>query len=610
LDFTLLFPDILHDLPVLSLRASSPSSRPERGALMRRLAISVLLGAACLAQVPPAQLPVPKFEDIAKQAGLSVVHISSPEKKYIVETMSGGVGFIDCDNDGKLDIVLVNGSTVDRYRQGGDPLVTLYHQDADLHFTDITKSAGLTRKGWGMGVAVADFDNDGWQDLYITGYGGNALYRNLGNCKFEDVTDKAGVRVGGFGQGAAWGDYDRDGYVDLFVARYLDLDMNHLPPFGGPGCTIMSVKVHCGPLGLPGETNFLFHNRGDGTFEDVTKKAGVDNSPGAYGMQPLWFDYDNDGWPDLYVSNDAGPNYLYHNNRDGTFEDVSLVSGTAVDANGKPQGSMGVDAADIDHDGLLDLFVPNYAFQYDTLYLNQGDKGFVDITASAHLAEPTYPYVGWGAGFLDVANEGWPDILVTNGHVYPQADLMVGSAPYREPIQLFRNNRDRTFEDVSVFSGLDKFRRSWRGVAFADVNNDGKTDALVLDEDGPPLLLMNRTRSSNHSVLFHLIGTKSNKAAIGARVTVTAGDLMQFNEVRGGASLFSQNDLRLHFGLGAHAVMNSVEVWWPSGRKETFQKLDADFIYTIVEGEGIQQKLPFAKEKPPDPAAKASLPKP
>jgi hypothetical protein len=544
-----------------------------------------------------ASVPVLRFEDVAPRVGLTVSHISSAEKKYIIETVSGGVGFIDCDNDGRLDNVTVNGSNVDRYRAGGDPMVTLYHQDANLKFTDITTSAGLNVKGWGMGVAVADFDNDGWQDLYVTGFGRYVLYRNLGDCKFQDVTEKAGLQAGGFGQGAAWGDYDRDGFVDLFIARYLRININHLPDFGSPECTIMSVKVHCGPLGLPGETNLLYRNRGDGTFEDVTRKAGVFDSGGAYGMQPLWFDYDNDGWPDLYVSNDAGPNDLYHNKHDGTFEDVSLISGTAVDGNGRSQGSMGVDAADFDHDGLLDLFVPDYAFQYDTLYWNRGPQGFVDITTKANLAKPTHPYVGWGTGFFDVDNDGWTDILVTNGHVYPQANLIQGSAPYREPIQLFRNHRDRTFEDFTAIAGLDKLRAaSWRGVAFGDVNNDGKVDVLVLDADGPPLLLINRSETKNHAVLFHLIGTKSNKGAIGARVTVKAADLVQFNEVRGGSSLFSQNDLRLHFGLAEHTLMNSVDIVWPSGKKETFENLPADLIYTIVEGDGIKQRLPFAVE--------------
>ncbi len=589
--------------------------------------VSVLLLVACVTQAPAGQRDtsgargqekrsskvspasqaagmaplIPKFEDVAKKAGLTASHIASPDKMYIVEAMSGGVGFIDCDNSGKLDIVIANGSTVDRYRKGGDLMVTLYHQDGkngELHFTDITQSAGLNTRGWGMGVAVGDFNNDGWQDLYVTGYGGGVLYQNLGNCKFKDVTAAAGVRAEGFQQGAAWGDYDRDGYVDLFVSRYLHFDASHIPENIKNGCPLMSVKVHCGPLGLLGETNVLFRNRGDGTFEDVTKKAGVDNSPGSYGMQPLWFDYDNDGWPDLYVSNDAGPNYLYHNKRDGTFEDVSAISGTAVDANGKPQGSMAVDAADIDHDGLLDLFVANFMFQYDTLYWNRGPQWFEDISAQAHLVTPTSPYVGWGGGFLDFDNSGWPDILVTNGHVYPQADLIQGYGTYRQPIKLFRNNHDRTFEDVSTVSGVDKFRRSWRGVAFGDVNNDGKIDAVVVDADGPPLLLINRTQTANHAVQFHLIGTKSNRAAIGARVTVSAGDLKQFNEVRGGASLFSQNDLRLHFGLGQNALMNSVEVSWPSGAKDSFQNLPADFIYTIEESAGIEKKVPFATADP------------
>jgi enediyne biosynthesis protein E4 len=545
------------------------------------LLLSFLLIRLFFAQTPPLR-PVPRFEDVAKSAGLTVAHVSSREKKYIIESMSGGVGFIDCDNDGKLDIVTVNGSNVDRYRKGGDLLVTLYHQDAGLKFTNITESAGLTRKGWGMGVAVADFDNDGWQDLYVTGYGGNVLYRNLGNCKFEDVTDKAGLRVGGFSAGAAWGDFDRDGNVDLFVPRYVHVDIDHLPEFGSKveSCTVMSVKVQCGPLGLPGESDFLFRNRGDGTFEDVSKKAGVNDPAEAYGMQGIWFDYDNDGWPDLYVANDAGPNYLYRNKHDGTFEDVSLISGTAVDGNGKPQGSMGVDAADFDHDGRLDLFVTNFTFQPSTLYWNRGPQGFDDISMTAHLAQPTYPYVGWGTAFFDMDNDGWPDLLIANGHVFPQVDAIKGAAPYREPLQLFRNHHDRTFEDVTALSGLDKLPLACRhGAAFGDVNNDGKIDVLILNLDETPTLLINRTDSGNHAVLFHLVGTRSNRAAIGARVTVTAGDLRQFNEVRGGSSYMSQNDLRLHFGLGAHPAIDAVEIAWPSGQKDTLHNLAADEIH-------------------------------
>lgn len=564
--------------------------------LCRQLLLYLVFpAAATLAQSASPPAPI-QFQDIAQLAGLTVPHISSPEKKSILESMSGGVAFIDCDNDGKLDIVTVNGSNVDRYRAGGDPLITLYHQDDNLRFTDITKAAGLTRKGWGMGVAVADYDNDGWQDIYVTGFGGNVLYRNLGNCKFQDVTEKAGLQAGGFSVGAAWGDYDRDGHLDLFVARYVSLDINHLPEFGSvkASCTILNIKVQCGPLGLPGSTDLLFHNRGDGTFEEVSRKAGVANPQGAYGMQPLWLDYNNDSWPDLYVANDIGPNYLYRNRHDGTFEDVSLLSGTAVDGDGKPQGSMGVDAADFDHDGLLDLFVTNYAFQPDTLYWNQGAAGFLDISSTAGLAKPTYPYVGWGTGFFDFDNDGWPDLFVANGHVYPQVDSVPGAGSYREPMQLFLNLHNRTFQDVSEISGLTKLPLlSRRGVAFGDINNDGKIDILVLNEDGPPTLLLNRTQSANHSVLFHLIGTTSNKSAIGARITVTAGKLVQFQEVRGGSSYLSTNDLRVHFGLGGHATLDKIEIQWPSGQKQSFASQPADRLYTIVEGKGIQQKTPF-----------------
>jgi hypothetical protein len=586
-----------------------PLGRRSRDPLLCCLAALLLsvLPATGNAQAPQANASKVKFEDVAASAGLNVPHISTPNKESIIESMSGGVGFIDCDNDGKLDIVTVNGSTVDRYRNGGDPMVTLYHQDANLKFSDITKSAGLTRKGWGMGVAIADFDNDGLQDLYVTGFGGNVLYRNLGNCKFEDVTEKAGLRAQGFSAGAAWGDYDKDGHVDLFVARYVDLDINHLPAFGSKqdSCTIFEIKVQCGPLGLPAETNLLYHNRGDGTFEEVSKKAGVDNPRRSYGMQPLWLDYDNDGWPDLYVANDIGTNFLYRNKHDGTFEDVSLISGTAVDAAGKAQGSMGVDAADFNHDGRLDLFVTTYAFQPDALYENQGDSGFSDISAQANLAQPTYPYVGWGTAFFDAANEGWPDLLVANGHVYPQIDSVAGAGKYREPVQFFRNNRDGTFRDATAESGLNKLPLlSRRGAAFGDVGNNGKIDVLILNVDGAPSLLMNRTENAGHAALFRLVGTRSNKVAIGARVTVTAGDLVQFNEVRGGSSYLSQSDLRLHFGLAAHTTIDSVQVAWPSGNTETYKQLPADFIYTIVEGSGIREKTPFNAENVPGPAMK------
>jgi hypothetical protein len=560
-------------------------------------ALGVCVSLASLAQTAPSAAPNPKFEDIAKQAGLNASHLSSPEKRYIIESMSGGVGFIDCDNDGKLDLLVVNGSSVDRYRQGGDPMVTLYHQEGNLKFRDITNEAGLTRKGWGMGIAVADVDNDGWQDLYLTGYGGNALYRNLGNCKFEDITDKAGVKLGGFSTGAAWGDYDRDGYVDLFVPRYMYVDINKLPEFGSDAkfCRYRGVPVQCGPRGLPGESDVLFHNRGDGTFEDVSKKAGVDDPNHYLGMQGLWTDLDMDGYPDLFVTNDGGPNYVYHNKHDGTFEDIGLVSGASLSPEGQERAGMGVDIRDFDRDGRPDIVVTNFEEEGAGLYWNEGDKGFTDIAWSAGVAQATHDRVGWGTSLFDMDNDGWLDLFFSNGHVYPQMDVAKRGAPYRQAVVLLRNNRNRTFSNVTELSGLVKLPlASRRGAAFGDVNNDGKLDILVLNVGEPPTLLINQTESSNHAVMFRLVGTKSNKSAIGARIVIHDGDAVQWNEVRSGSSYFSQNDLRLHFGLGSTTVIPGAEIFWPSGRKDTLKELAADFIYTVVEGEGITQKVPFA----------------
>lgn len=574
----------------------------------------VLLLAGVLASQTKAPLtPVPRFDDVARQAGLTVPHISSADKRYILESMSGGVGLFDCDNDGKLDIVVVNGSTVDRFRKGGDPMVTLYHQDADLQFTDITQAAGLTHKGWGMGVAVADFDNDGLLDLYVTGYGGNALYRNLGNCRFQDVTDKAGVGGGGFSTGAAWADYDRDGLVDLFVSRYVHVDINKLPEPGSDEkfCRFKGVLVQCGPWGMPGESDLLYHNRGDGTFEEVSKKAGVDDPSHYYGLGAIWGDYDNDGWPDLYVANDAGPNYLYRNKHDGTFEENGLLMGVAVSGDGQEQGSMGVDWGDYLHEGRLSLFDTNFADQPNTLYHNLGQQGFSDVSWPSKLAQPSYPLVGWGTAFFDMDNDAWLDIFVANGHVYPQVDSIPGGVPYRQPMLLFRNARDGTFEDVSAASGLSTMSpASRRGAAFGDVNNDGNVDIVVLNVGQPPSLLINRNQSPNHRVLFKLAGTKSNRAAIGARVTVKAGGITQFAEVRGGASYLSQNDLRLHFGLAGADKMDELTIAWPSGKTETLRNLAADLVYLIEEGSGIRQKLPLPALPPGSPSSQKPESKP
>lgn len=548
------------------------------------------------------------FHDVAHQSGLTVSHISG-EKRYILESMSGGVGLFDCDNDGKLDAVLVGGSTVDRFRQGGDPLVALYHQDADLGFIDITKQAGLTRKGWGMGVAVADFDNDGRLDLFISGYAGTALYHNMGNCKFEDVTEKAELKVDGFTTGAAWADYDRDGYIDLFVARYVYIDINKLPEPGSDqhNCRYKGLLVQCGPWGMEGETDFLFHNRGDGTFEDVSKKAGVNDASKRYGLGAVWGDYDNDGWPDLYVANDAGPNYLYHNEKDGTFEEIGLLSGVALSGEGQEQGSMGVDFGDFDRDGLLDITVTNFAEQADDLYRNEGPtQGFTDLGWSSKMGHPVYPFVKWGTGFVDFDNDGWPDRFVANGHVYPQVDTIVNnSSGYRQPLFLFRNRGDRTFENITSAAGLASLPLACRrGAAFGDVRNDGNMGILVLNMGERPSLLMQDVPSPRHRVLFRLIGTKSNRAAIGARVTINAGGVSQFNEVRAGGSYLSQNDLRIHFGLGETKILDAVKIRWPNGNMETLRDIAADAVYTITESQGITdtQKLP-PPQSPADPAS-------
>ena len=553
------------------------------------------------AKLPPSKVhragfpPIPKFTDVAKSLGLTVSHISSGEKRYIVESISGGAGLFDCDDDGRLDIVIVNGSSVERYLKGGDPMVTLYHQEPGGTFKDITKQAGLTRLGWGMGVAVGDYDNDGKLDLFVTGYGGNALYRNLGGCKFEDVSEKAGVRGGGFSTGAAWGDYDRDGNLDLFVSRYVHVDINRLPASGSNKfCLYKGLQVQCGPWGLEGESDLLYHNRGDGTFEEVSQKAGVHNQVGYYGLGVMWSDYDNDGWPDLLVANDSVPNYLYHNDRNGTFSEVGMLSGVSLSGDGTQLGNMGVDFADYDHSGRFSLFISTFQEQPKALWRNLGANGFEDVSWQSGVGRPSYSDVCWGTSFFDMDNSGWLDLLIACGHVYPQIDSLANSPHYRQPIFLERNNRNGTFDEVSKEAGLaDLPLQSRRGAAFGDIFNTGNIDVVLLNVGEPPTLLLNQNNAPNHRVLFKLVGTKSNRAAIGARVTIDAGGVRQIAEVRGGGSYLSQNDLRLHFGLAKSTKIDSVEIRWPSGKVETLENVAGDLIYTIVEGSGIRDTKSF-----------------
>ena len=537
------------------------------------------------------------FHDVSVQAGLTTIPHSSSERRYIVETMGGGgVALFDCDNDGRLDIVLVNDSTIERFLAGGDPMITLYHQDGSggaLHFTDVTAASGLSTRGWGMAIAVGDFDNDGLPDIYVTGYGHNVLYRNLGGCKFQDVTEPAGVKVGGFSTGAAWADYDRDGRIDLFVARYVHTDLHHLPPPDPRVQGYRSVILQM-PDEMEGESDFLFRNRGDGTFEDVSQKAGVGNPGKLHGMGVSWGDYDNDGWPDLYVTNDAGPNCLYHNNGDGTFGENGILSGTATGAHGEIYGNMAADFGDFNRDGKLDLLTTRYSRQPVSLYHNDG-MVFTDIAAESGLAQPTLAPVKWGTGFGDFDNDGWSDILIANGNFSSLMDNLETEVKYGEPLQLFRNIDGRNFEDVANQSGLNNGPlRSRRGTAIGDIDNDGNLDIVVFNAAGPPSLFLNETRNTNHRVLFRLVGTKSNRMGIGARVTVTAGAAEQIDEVRGGGGYNSSNDTRLHFGLGQAATMSRIQVRWPSGVKQEFHDVPAGAIYEINEEQGLRKLMPLA----------------
>ena len=557
---------------------------------MTRLAIPILLLLAFSVQQPVANRAIKiTFTDITASAGITFKHVASPDKKYIVESMSGGVALFDYDNDGDLDVYLVNSLTVDLVKTKGKTKSDLYRNDGGGKFTEVAEKAGVSDIGWGMGAATGDFNNDGFEDLYVTCLGPDRLFKNNGNGTFTDVTSKAGVSDPRWSTGASFLDYDRDGDLDLFVANYVDFDINNLPEFGqGQTCQYKSIPVQCGPRGLKGAGDSLFRNNGNGTFTDVSKQAGVMDTDGFYGLGVMTSDFDEDGLIDIFVANDSTPNFHYRNNGDGTFKEIGFTAGTAVNENGSEQGCMGVTAGDYDHDGKIDLFVTNFADEYNTLYHNDAANSFTDVSYAAKVAAVSLPHVGWGTKFFDFDNDGWLDIFVANGHVYPQLPS------YRQPRLLHHNNRDGTFTEVSGEFGkmLTELRAS-RGVAFGDIDNDGDVDLLVADLDGPPQLLRNDNGNANNSILIKTIGVKSNRSGIGARVKVVSGELSQVDEVRSGDSYISQSDQRLHFGLEKRTKVDFIEVRWPSGTVDKITGVGVNRLIVIKEGQGKVDEKEF-----------------
>jgi hypothetical protein len=548
---------------------------------------------------------VPQLDDITVKTGITFRHISDPEKKYIVESMSAGVLLIDYDRDGWLDIYFTNSPTVDMAVKGQKSRSALYHNNHDGTFTDVTEKAGVAFPCFAFGGAVGDYNNDGWPDMYITCLGGNVLYRNNGDGTFTDVTKQAGVADGRWSTGAAFGDYDNDGFVDLAVANYVDFHLDDLPKFGSsPTCTYRGIAVQCGPRGLKGAGDSLFHNNGDGTFTNVTKAAGVEDARGFYGMGLVWADFNNTGRPDIYIANDSTPNYLYKNEGNGKFIEIGLESGTAVNEDGSEQGSMGIAIGDYNHTGRPSFLVSNFANEYNTLYRNDGDWNFQDATYKTGLAVPSLPGVKWGTAFADLDNDGWLDLLVVAGHVYPQVDQLPAQGGYREPRALSMNLGNERFCDASDQAGPALMeKRVSRGLAVGDLFNSGNLDVVINDLDGPPSLLRNRGIPGRHWITFELAGTKSNRMAIGARLKLVAGGMTQTEEIHSGGSYLSQNDMRVHFGIGAATKIESLEIRWPSGKIDAVKDLDADKFYSVLEGSGVvDAKAP----KPKVPAAAAA----
>lgn len=537
------------------------------------------------------------FSDITHAAGLDKFHHVSGtrEKATILETPGSGVALLDYDNDGWLDIYLLNGSTFAALKgEEAPPRAMLFHNNHDGTFTDVTAKAGVANERWGFGVAVADYDHDGWPDIYVSNFGKNRLYHNNHDGTFTDVAEKAGVALGGWSTGATWGDYDRDGKLDLFVPGYVKFDPAS-PPIAGKGgippgfCQFRGVNVMCGPRGLPGEGDHLFHNVGDGTFTDVSVKAGVADPRGYYGLSSVFVDVDDDGWPDLLVANDSVPKFLYRNKHDGTFEDISYLSGFALNDEGREQAAMGIAVGDYNRDGRVDFCVTNFSDDYNTLYRNDGDASFSDVSYAAGIANATIPFLGWGTGFLDYDNDGLSDLFFANGHVYPGVDKQDWGTTWGQRPLLFRNEDGSKFTEVPATTGTGLADVvSARGAAFGDLFNDGHIDVVLNVMDSPPVLLRNVVHNGNHWLTLKLIGArKSPRDAIGAKVFVTAAGVRQRADVFSGGSYSSTSDPRVHFGLGTATRIDNVEILWPDGSKEEAQVPAVDRVLTVTEGKGV-----------------------
>ena len=551
------------------------------------------------------------FEDITKQAGLSgwVHKMGVPRKDFIVETNGSGVCLIDYDNDGWLDIYLVNGSTLAAL-DGKEPApkAALFHNNHDGTFTEVTDKAGVANLRWGYGCSVADYDNDGWPDIYVGNYGKNRLYHNNHDGTFTDVAEKAGVALGNWSPGSTWGDYDGDGLLDLYVTGYVHFDRDNLPiggskAVGYASCQYRGVDVNCGPRGLPGEPDHLFHNNGDGTFTDVTEKAGVVDHDKYFGFSTIFVDINGDGRPDLIVGNDSEPNFLYLNKGDGTFDDESYASGFALNKDGRELASMGIAAGDYQNNGLIDFFITDFGDDYKVLFHNDGDASFTDVSYKAGVAQLTIPFVGWGDGFIDYDNDSWLDLFMVNGHVYPQVDEHDWGTTFAERPLLFRNvpdgPKDRKFEYIKPVKGTGlAVLTPARGAAFGDLFNNGKIDVVVNPVDGPPVLLKNVNPDNHHWVALKLVGDKDPKTgkksprdATCATVYLKANGVRMRQDVLSSGSYISSNDRRIHFGLGDATDAGTAEIHWPSGQVETIKLPAVDRIYTIEENKGITAAL-------------------